>query len=367
MTDLNQPAPGATREDIDTPCLLVDLDVFESNVRKMSAYCAEHGLAWRPHAKCHKSPDIAREVMAAGAIGLTCAKLGEAEVMAAAGVKDLLIANPLVGVLKLRRLAALRKIADPIAVVDHPDHVDALSEALSPERPVRTMIEVDIGMSRCGVEPGQAAVELARRIDGSAALEFAGIMGYEGHLLRVEGPAEKERAIAESIGLLAVTQQALLQAGLPCPIVSAGGTGSFEITARQPALTEIQAGGGIFMDLMYREQCGVRSLEYALTILASVTSRPAPDRAIIDAGRKTMNMEVHKPEVKGRSDLKIQSLSAEHGILEVSGECGPAVGERIELIPGYGDFTTVLHDRFYCLRDGRLEAVWPLEARGRLA
>jgi len=360
------PAVGSTLDEIDTPCLLIDLDAFESNVKKMAAYCAENGVAWRPHSKCHKSPDIARAIVAAGAIGVTCAKLGEAEVMAAAGVKDLLIANPLVGPIKLRRLAALRETADPITIIDHPDQVDALSAALPRERPVRTLIEVDIGMSRCGVQPGESAVALARRIDESPSLELAGIMGYEGHLLRIEDPAEKERAIAASIGLLNETKKALLEAGIPCPIVSAGGTGSYEITARQPGLTEIQAGGGIFMDLMYSEECGVKSLDYSLTILASVTSRPTPDRAIIDAGRKTMNRELHTPEVKGRDDLRIQSLSAEHGILDVTQGAGPAVGERIEFIPGYGDFTTVLHDCFYCLRGDRLEAVWPLEARGRL-
>jgi D-serine deaminase-like pyridoxal phosphate-dependent protein len=156
------------------------------------------------------------------------------------------------------------------------------------------------------------------------------------------------------------------EAGLVCPIVSAGGTGSYQITARLPGLTELQAGGGIFMDLFYSNACQVTGLEFALTILVSVTSRPAPDRAIIDAGRKTMNQELHIPEVLGRDDLRVHRLSAEHGELEVLSGEGPRVGERLEIIPGYGDLTTVLHDRFYCMRDERLEAIWPLEARGRL-
>ena len=228
------PVLGSTLDQIDTPCLLIDLNAFESNVKKMAAYCAENGVAWRPHSKCHKSPDIARAIVEAGGIGVTCAKLGEAEVMAAAGVKDLLIANPLVGPIKLRRLAALREIADPITIVDHPDQVDALAAALPSDRPVRTLIEIDIGMSRCGVQPGEAALPLARRIHESASLELAGIMGYEGHLLRIEDPVEKEGAIAASIGLLNDTKEAFLQAELPCPIVSAGGTGSYQFTARQP-------------------------------------------------------------------------------------------------------------------------------------
>ncbi|MDA1314037.1 MAG: DSD1 family PLP-dependent enzyme [Acidobacteria bacterium] len=362
---LNPPI-GSTIEDIDTPCLLLDLDIFEANVRQISDYCSSHGLAWRPHAKSHKCPDIAHKIISAGAIGLTCAKLGEAEVMAEAGIRDLLIANPLASPIKVRRLAALREVADPIVLVDHADHVGILAASLPPSRPVRVLIEIDIGMNRCGVQPGGPAVTLAQLIAATPALEFAGIMGYEGHLLMVEDPTEKQQRIAASIGLLAETKLALDESGIPCPIVSAGGTGSFEITALQPGLTELQAGGGIFMDLLYRELCHVDCLDYALTILAAVTSRPAADRAIIDAGRKTMNQEMHIPEIKGRDDLRIKGLSAEHGVLEVTSGPGPRIGEKIQIIPGYGDFTTVLHDRFYCLRNGRLEAIWPLTARGRL-
>ena len=360
------PAIGATIDDIDTPCLLLDLDIFEANVRQISDYCSSHGVQWRPHAKSHKCPDIARKVISAGAIGLTCAKLGEAEVMAAAGIRDLLIANPLASPIKVRRLAALREAADPIALVDHADHVAILAASLPPSRPVRVLIEIDIGMNRCGVQPGAPAVALARLIAAAPALEFAGIMGYEGHLLMLDDPTEKQQRVAESIALLAQTKQALEQSGIPCPIVSAGGTGSFEISALQPGLTEIQAGGGIFMDLFYRQPCHVGRLDYALTILAAVTSRPAADRAIIDAGRKTMNQELHVPQIQGRDDLRIKSLSAEHGVLEITSGPGPRIGDKIRIIPGYGDFTTVLHDRFYCLRNGRLEAIWPLTARGRL-
>ena len=191
-------------------------------------------------------------------------------------------------------------------------------------------------------------------------------MGYEGHLLKVPDLAEKESRIAEAIGFLNATKIDMERAGLPCPIVSAGGTGSYLYTARQPGLTEIQAGGGIFMDLMYRNHCKVPDLEFALTILATVTSRPAPQRAIIDAGRKTMNQELHVPEFAGRDDLEIKYLSAEHGFVAVKEGPGPAIGERLEILPGYCDFTTVLHDHFYCFRGERLEAIWPLEARGCL-
>ncbi len=363
----DHPPPGSPVEEIETPCLVLDLDVLETNARRMSEICAASGVAWRPHAKCHKSTAIARLVLDAGAIGVTCAKLGEAEVMAAAGVCDLLIANPLVGARRLERLAGLRRIADPIAVVDHRDHVEALSAAMRDAGvTLRVLVEVDVGMERCGVAPGGPALDLARLVAGAPALELAGIMGYEGHLLTIPDRAEKERAIAEAMVLLETTRSLLEREGLPCPIVSAGGTGSFEITVRQRGVTEVQAGGDIFMDRMYRELCGVTSLDYALTVHATVTGRPAPDRAIIDAGRKTLNQEIHMPAVRGRDDLTVRSLSAEHGILDVTRPPGPRIGERLELIPGYCDFTTVLHDRFHCVREGRLEAVWPLEGRGKL-
>lgn len=364
---MEQPPIGCTIDDLDTPCLVVDLDAMERNIRRMIEYCRSHGVAWRPHAKSYKSSALARKVVEAGAIGVTCAKLGEAEVMAEGGVSDLLIANPLVGPKKLARLVTLRRRADPIAVADHPDQVRGLSNAAAAGNvSIRTIVEVDIGMNRCGVVPGAAAVQLARQIASSPGLQFVGIMGWEGHLVTVKDPNEKAQRITAAVGLLGETKRDLERAGLACPIVSAGGTGSFQITARLGIASEIQAGGGIFMDLLYRNVCQVAALEYALTILATVTSRPTATRAIIDAGRKTMNHELHVPEVRGRADLKVQSLSAEHGVLEVRSGPGPAIGERIELIPGYGDFTTVLHDRMYALRGGRLEVIWPLDARGRL-
>jgi D-serine deaminase-like pyridoxal phosphate-dependent protein len=361
------PLLGCGLADLDTPCLLVDLDAMERNIRRMVEYCRSHGVAWRPHAKSYKSSAIGRKVVDAGAIGVTCAKLGEAEVMADAGVRDLLIANPLVGRLKLARLIELRRRADPIVVVDHPDQVHALSDAATAGNvSIRTMIEIDIGMNRCGVAPGQPAVPLAQQVSDSPGLEFVGIMGWEGHLVTVSDPSEKALRIAAAVGLLRDTRSELEQAGFTCPIVSAGGTGSYQITARLGVATEIQAGGAIFMDLFYRNKCQVAAQEYALTILATVTSRPTPNRAVIDAGRKTMNQELVVPEVRGRDDLLVKSLSAEHGVLEVTSGTGPAIGERIELIPGYGDFTTVLHDRMYGMRGDRLEVCWTLDARGRL-
>jgi D-serine deaminase-like pyridoxal phosphate-dependent protein len=365
---MHTPPLGCSKQDIDTPALCLDLDAFEANIREAAASCREHGVAWRPHAKCHKSPDIAQRLVAAGAIGMTCAKLGEAEVFAAAGVRDLLIANLVVGPQKVRRLVELRRHADPIVCLDHIEQAEPISQAMvEAGLKVRAIIEIDIGLQRVGVAPGEPTLELARKVKVLPGIELAGIMGYEGHLLLIQDPAEKEAKIRAGLGILAQMQAALQSEGIACGIVSCGGTGSFALCVSQPGITEIQSGGAIFMDAFYRHKCNVTQFQYALTVLTTVVSRPAPERAIIDAGRKTMNMEVQMPLIQGHDDIHIVSLSAEHGTLQLDETArGLKIGDRLEVIPGYGDLTTVLHDRFFAFRRDRLEAIWPLTARGRL-
>jgi D-serine deaminase-like pyridoxal phosphate-dependent protein len=367
---MNAPLPplGCSKDEVDTPALCLDLEKFESNVRKMADMCQERGVGWRPHAKCHKSPAIAQRLLDAGAIGMTCAKLGEAEVFAAAGIGDLLIANMVVGPNKMRRLLELRRVADPIVCVDHHDHIAALGQVMSEEpQPLRVLIEVDIGMQRVGVAPGEPVLELARRVADTRGLQLVGVMGYEGHLLMLSDPAEKDREIRDAIQRLVATADLLRANHLPCPIISCGGTGSYMVTLDCPGISEVQAGGAIFMDQFYRQRCHVTDFDYALTILATVVSRPAGDRAIVDAGRKTMNMELILPRVLGRDDIEVTSLSAEHGLLRLENSATQLrIGDRLEFVPGYGDLTTVLHDRFYVFRNNKLAEIWPLEGRGRL-
>lgn len=359
---------GVRKHDLDTPILCIDLDRMESNIRKMAGFCRDQGVEWRPHAKCHKTPAIAQKQIAAGAIGVTCAKVSEAEVQAAGGVRDVLIANVLAGARKVERVAALRRHADPIVACDHYAQVEPLAAACRRYGvEVRVIVEVNIGLDRVGVRPGEDTVQLAQAIDKLPGVRFSGIMGYEGHLLQVADPAEKESKIRESIGMLLACKEQIAQAGLPCEIVSAGGTGSYQVTAAIPGVTEIQAGGGIFMDPYYRLNCQVRDLEYALTVLTTVVSRPTLERAVVDAGRKALSPDIAMPLVVGHEDAHVARLSAEHGVLTL----GPKsrnlkIGDKIELVVGYGDFTTVLHDEFYGFRNERLETVWPILGRGKL-
>lgn len=365
---MNHPMIGAAIDELDTPALCIDLDAFERNVDEMVSLCRQQGVSWRPHAKMHKSPEVARREIAAGAIGVTCAKLGEAEVMADAGIHDLLIANQIVGPVKVRRLAALARRADPVIAVDHLAQVEPVSAAASQASVrVRVIIEIDVGLQRAGVLPGPQVLKLAQQVDALPGVRLSGIMGYEGHLLFVADPDEKRTSISEAMAVLRDQRDMLLQHGLDCSIVSAGGTGSCLTTMTCPGVTELQAGGLVFMDAYYRHLCQVPRFEFALRLLTTVVSRPAPDRAIIDAGRKSQHADFHPPIVCGRDDIRVGRLSAEHGQLELDDSAADLrIGDRLALIPGYTDFTCVLHDEFYVVRGDRIVDVWPLTARGKI-
>ena len=365
---MSQSLIGTPKRELDTPILCIDLDKMQSNITKMADTCRERGVQWRPHAKCHKTPAIALQEIAAGAIGVTCGKVSEAEVMAAGGVRDILVANMIVGQRKWERVAALCHHAEPIIACDHFAQVEGLA-AVCKQRGVepRVIIEVNLGLDRVGVTPGRSTLELAQAISKLKGVKFAGIMGYEGHLLLITDPAEKERKIRDAMEVLVGSRNQLLQAGLPCDIVSAGGTGSYEYTVQCPGITEVQAGGGIFMDPFYRDKCGVKHLDFALTVLATVVSRPTLERAILDSGKKTLNIEVGQPQVVGHADAIVKRLSAEHCELTLGPQSQDLkIGDKIELVVGYGDFTTVLHNDFYGFRKDRLEVVWPIQGRGKI-
>jgi D-serine deaminase-like pyridoxal phosphate-dependent protein len=357
---------GAPKTDVDTPALLVDLDVMEANIHRVAETCRAHGVGWRPHTKGQKTPEIIQKELAAGAIGVTCAKLGEAEVLATIGIRDILIANQIVGPAKMRRLIDLTAIADPIVAVDNVMHVTELGAAMeSTGRILRIVIEVDIGMHRAGVLPGAPVVTLARAVAAEKGLRFVGVMGWESHAVTIAEPSEKARAVAAAIALLTSSADACRAAGLPVDIVSCGGTGTFPWCAQQPGVTEIEAGGAIFSDMHYRTHYHL-DFPPALTLLATVTSRPTDTRIIIDAGKKAMSSDAAAPMPLGVVAERV-GLSAEHGtIVLAEANDKPRIGDKLELIVGYSDTTVHLHEEIVAVRNGRIEAVWRIAGRGRI-
>ncbi len=371
---MSQIQNGQCFSELDTPAYCLDIGLLDANIQRMASFLAERGKQWRPHAKCHKTPEVAKRQVAAGAIGVTVAKVSEAEVYADAGVNDILIANLVVGPQKLARLAELCRRSDPIVACDHFAQAEALSEVCQREGVTcRVILEVDIGLNRVGVRPGKDALELAKAVDRLPGLNLVGIMGYEGHLLTIEDADQKRREINSAIGILAAAKEAMLAKGMCCDIVSAGGTGSYQITADCDVVTELQAGGGVFADPFYLERCGVTGLEPSLRLVVTVVSRPSLERAVIDAGRKSIHWDIYPPRVAGTAsgralpDATVTSLSAEHGVIELGPQSRDiTIGDKLLLIPGYSDHTTVLHDEFLVTRDGRVEAIWPIVARGML-
>jgi D-serine deaminase-like pyridoxal phosphate-dependent protein len=357
---------GASKNVVDTPALLVDLDVMEGNIERVAGICRTHGVGWRPHTKGQKTPEIIEKELAAGAIGVTCAKLGEAEVLAAGGIRDILIANQIVGPAKMRRLVDLLALADPIVGVDSVAHVEELGAALhGTGRTLRVVIEVDIGMHRAGVQPGAAVVALARAVAAQPGLRFVGVMGWESHAVTIAEPSEKARVVATAVALLTSSAEACRTAGLPVDIVSCGGTGTLPYCAQRRGVTEIQAGGAIFSDMHYRTHYH-QDIPVALTLLATVTSRPTATRIIIDAGKKAMSSDAAVPMPLGVAAVRVV-LSAEHGTVELAEPSDlPRIGDKLELIVGYSDTTVHLHEEIVAVRNGRIEAIWQIAGRGRI-
>lgn len=361
---------GLPKDEIDTPALLLDLDRFERNASKISDFLRDQGVDWRPHSKAHKSPAIARRQVELGAIGITCAKVSEAEVMVDHGIRSVLVANEQGRRQKFDRLAALNRRAEVITCADSPAHVGMASAAgIAAGVEIPMLVDLNVGMERTGVAPGEAARDLARLIDKTPGVRFMGLMGYEGHLLTVWPLEEKERQAREQMGAMIESRRLIERDGLEVKIVSGGGSGTYMVSGLIDGMTEIQAGGACFMDRFYGEECHMADdFEYALTVVATVTSRPKPTRVIMDAGFKTMSDgESGRPIVVNRGGLTLEYLSAEHGNLELAEGAAPvAIGDRLEFLPGYSDTTTFLHNHFVGLRGNRVAALIPLVGRGRL-
>ncbi len=345
-------------EDLDTPCLLLDLDVVESNIARMAAFLEGKQAKIRPHFKTPKTPEVARRQLAAGAVGITVAKLGEAEVLVDAGLGPILMANQVVGRIKIDRLMAmLARGADITVAVETEFNVRELAEgaARSGQTPA-AIIEVDSGMHRCGTAETAETVALARMLEESG-ITYRGMMGYEGHAVLLPDAAERTDKGSAALGTVVRHAEALAEAGYPPEIVSVGGTGTYELAANWQGITEIQAGSYVFMDGRYQTVMPGK-FDCALTLLTTVIS-VHEGYAVCDAGLKSMTNEFGAPLSRdGR--LKAARLSEEHAHLTGEGLPDLRQGAKIELIPSHGDTTLNLHDVYYITQQGRVVDEWPI-------
>lgn len=360
------PYPGTAKSDLDTPVLCLDIAIVDANIKRMADYFQGSSVRLRPHSKTHKSPILALKQIAAGAIGITCAKVGEAEVMAQAGIRDILIANQIVSPIKIARLVNLAAYTDVMVAVENWDNVQALNAAaLDKGIRLRTVIEVDIGMGRCGTLPGDETLALAKQIVALPGLRFCGLMGYEGHTVMIPDWNERKQKTIAELQKLTATADLLRQNGIAVEIVSSGGTGTYEITGHVPGITELEVGSYITMDAQYHEKVGI-GFGYALTVLCTVVSTRGSDHAIFDAGLKTMTRDFGMPLCVNPAGWVVTGLSEEHGALKRVDGPPLKIGDKIEIVPNHGCTTINLHDQYHVIRDGRLEAIWPISARGKV-
>jgi D-serine deaminase-like pyridoxal phosphate-dependent protein len=362
---------GMSLDEVDTPSLVIDLDAFERNLRRLPERIAGSVVRLRPHAKTHKCAVIALKQVALGAVGVCVQKVGEAEAMVHGGVTDVLVTNEIVGRQKLRRLVALGRLARIGVCADDAGQVAALDAAAGEAQvTLPVYVEVNMGGNRCGVEPGAAALGLARRVAAAPNLVFAGIQAYHGSAQHLRGWEERRAAIAQAADKAGGTRDLLERNGLSCPVVTGAGTGSFEFEAASGVYTELQCGSYIFMDADYgrnldRDGAPIRTFEPSLFVWATVMSRPAEDRAILDAGLKALAFDSGPPLVWDEPAARYERASDEHGRLAVAAATNRlAIGDKIRLVPGHCDPTVNLYDWYVGVRQNRVEAIWPITARG---
>lgn len=360
------PQPGDPLTSLDTPSMIVDLDIMESNIQKLFALLQPTGILIRPHLKTTKSSHLAKKLVAAGARGGCVAKLSEAEVMCAEGFDDLLITCEIVGAVKVQRLVELyRKHRSLRIVVDSEVGASAIDEALAAagiEEPIKVLVDLDVGLHRTGTSP-ELALPLARHVSGLKHLDLIGIQGYEGHLQHVHGRETREEQCRASMKILVDTASMLREKGFNMSVVTGGGTGTAEFCATTPGMTEVQPGSFIFMDSDYRNAVG-SYFAHSLTILSTVISKSSTEAKVtVDAGLKSLTTDSGFAEPKDMPGVEYSPAGDEHGWLS---PCKLAVGGRVELIPSHIDPTVNLHDVYYAYRKGMIEEIWPVSTRGKV-
>jgi 3-hydroxy-D-aspartate aldolase len=366
--------PGMDEADIQTPCLVLDLDALERNIVKMGDYAKAHGMRHRVHGKMHKSVDVALlQERLGGSVGVCCQKVSEAEVFARGGIKDVLVSNQVRDPAKIDRLARLPKLgARTICCVDMLDNVADLSAAaVKHGTTIECLVEIDCGAGRCGVKTTPEVVSLAQAIDAASGLKFAGIQAYQGAMQHMDSYDDRKAKIDLAVAQVKDAVDTLKAEGLDCDIVGGGGTGSYYFESTSGVYNELQCGSYAFMDADYGrilDRDGRRidqgEWENALFILTSVMSHAKADKAIVDAGLKAQSVDSGLPVIFGRTDVKYVKCSDEHGVVE-----DPAgvlkVNDKLKLVPGHCDPTCNVHDWYVGVRAGRVEVVWPVSARGK--
>lgn len=366
--------PGMTEADIQTPCLVLDLDALERNIRKMGDYAKAHGMRHRAHGKMHKSVDVLKlQEKLGGAIGVCCQKVSEAEVFVRGGIKDVLVSNQIRDLAKIDRLARLPRLGSRIIVcVDDVANVADLSAAAVKHGTIiECFVEIDCGAGRCGVKTTPEAVEIARAIDAAPALKFTGIQAYQGAMQHIDSYEDRKAKLDAAIGQVTDAVDGLKAAGLEPELVSGGGTGSYYFESNSGVYNELQCGSYAFMDADYgriHDREGKRidqgEWENALFILTSVMSHAKPHLAVVDAGLKAQSVDSGLPFVYGRDDVKYIKCSDEHGVVE-DPDGVLRINEKLRLVPGHCDPTCNVHDWYVGVRGGKVETVWPVSARGK--
>jgi D-serine deaminase-like pyridoxal phosphate-dependent protein len=353
---------GQPLDALDSPQLLLDLDTLDANLHRMQDACRQRGVDLRVHFKSLKCGGLARYLVKHGVDRFLCAKLNEAEVLADAGINDIFIANEIVGRRKLDRLAQLARRAKVRVCVDDADTVREMGQAArAAGATLEVLIEVDTGMSRCGVAPGEPALELARLIRSEIGLQFVGLQGYDGHLQMLTDREEKRTKCLQSLERLVGTRRLLEQANIPVEVVTGGGTGTWEWVSSYDGVTELQPGSFLLMDVAYhalRPEFGC-----SLSILATVVSH-RPTWYVLDAGSKAVSKDFGTPTIKNRPAERVTKLAEEHTIVACDGEV-PRVGEQRQILPAHCCATMNLHRQCVAVRKGHIEALWPIEASGR--
>jgi D-serine deaminase-like pyridoxal phosphate-dependent protein len=356
---------------IDTPALVIELDAFERNLQAMADFARERGMRLRPHAKMHKCAAIALRQIALGAVGVCVQKTGEAEALAAGGVRDIFVSNEVIAPHKLARLAALARELRLAVTVDSVAGIERLARAVQAAgSTVEVFIEVDVGQGRCGVGPGEAGA-LARQVVAHAGLRLGGLQAYHGSAQHLRTPAERETAIRHAVAVALAARAAITSHGIACPLVTGAGTGSFMLEAASGVYGEIQPGSYAFLDADYARNAPdphAPRFEHALFVKAQVMSRSLA-HAVLDAGHKSHAIESGLPTVWGREDLQCSGANDEHAVIKPRpGAVLPALGDTLWLVPGHCDPTVNLHDHLVGVRGGLetgvVETVWAVDARG---